>query len=79
MLVRKLARQTLIGGQTLLCTRYRHPDTKPSDQTIDIRHDQKLVNPPLMKPADKITSVTIGKIELIKLYFIIISYFLAWR
>lgn len=59
MLLRTLARQTLIGGQTLVCTRYRHPDTKPSDQTIDISEQQRLVNLPLRKPEEKITSVTI--------------------
>ena len=61
MLLRSLARQTVIGGQTLLCTRYRHPDTKPSDETIEIRSDQKLINLPLMKHTGKPPSVTIGK------------------
>ena len=65
MLLRTLARQTLIGGQTLICTRYRHPDTKPSDQTIDISEQQRLVNLPLRKPEEKITSVTIGEIMFI--------------
>ncbi|KAL5255684.1 hypothetical protein ACHWQZ_G011049 [Mnemiopsis leidyi] len=59
MLLRSLARQYVVGGQTLLCTRHRHPDTKPSDETIEIRPDQKLVNFPLLKHSGRPTSVTI--------------------
>ena len=60
MLVGRLARQGIVGGQSLVCSRYRHPDTKPSDHTTELQPDQKLVQLPLRQAEKRITSVTIG-------------------
>lgn len=60
MLVSKLLRRSLLlRGAPLQCTRHRHPDTKPSDQTLDVTPEQELISLPLRKPRDKAPSYTL--------------------
>ena len=50
-----------IATPALSCVRYRHPETRPSDTTIDLTPDQKLVQRPLKRPPGRLSNVTIGQ------------------
>lgn len=54
-----LRRARSIATPALSCVRYRHPETRPSDTTIDLTPDQKLVQRPLKRPPGRLSNVTI--------------------
>ena len=56
--------QRALSGVHLL-KRFRHPNTRPTDETVEIKPEQELISRELLSPIKSIRNVTLGKIELV--------------
>ena len=53
--------QRALSGVQLL-KRFRHPNTRPIDETVEIKPEQELISRDLLRPIKAIRNVTLGKI-----------------